>query len=383
MTVTQLLEEGRTVVYENVASDSGDGSMDCLDKFPRFRLLDAPTQIVALDRLSEKLGGPRIWMKRDDVSPLIGGNKLRKLELFLGAALAQKADTIMSSGALQSNHARLTAVAAIKAGLTCQLVLRNSVGRQTPSYESSGNRLLEALMGCEVKIVGPDAPVGELIERRRLELEREGRNVFVVPFGGSNGLGNLGYVTCALELARQQIEMGRSFSHLFVAAGSGGTQAGLVVGKHLAKLSAEVVGVTVVRARAEQEEVVRALADETLKLLGHKESLAAGAVLCDDGHYLPGYGQPNEATREAILLCARLEGVLLDPVYTGKAMAGLIRWVREGRFGPADEPLFIHTGGLPGLFAYDDYFTRVAAHERPDLASAPPRASDNSKDTHT
>lgn len=332
--------------------------MVSLGQFPRFSLLDGPTQIVPLDRLSSELGGPRIWMKRDDVSPLLGGNKLRKLEFLLGAALAQKADTIISTGALQSNHARLTAVASIKAGLTCHLVLKDSVGRNTQSYQRSGNRLLEVLMGCHVEVVSP-ADANAAIDRLQRELEEQGRTVFMVPFGGTSGLGNLGYVDCALEVARQQSEMGRSFSHIFVGSGSGGTQAGLVVGKSLAKLPAHIVGVTVLNDRFAQEEVVGARVDETLKTLGLEQSAAAGTIQCDDGHYLPGYGQPNEETREAIELCARLEGVLLDPVYTGKAMAGLIRWVREGRFGSGDEPLFIHTGGLPGLFAYHDYFTGV------------------------
>lgn len=337
-----------------------------LSRFPRFRLLDGPTPIVPLDRLSAALGGPRIWMKRDDESPLLGGNKLRKLEFLLGAALAQGADTIISTGALQSNHARLTAVAAIKAGMTCHLVLKNSVGRKTASYEFSGNRLLEVLMGCGVEIVDP-AEVNATIEQRRMEFEQQGRQVFLVPFGGTNGLGNLGYVDCALEVARQQSEMGRSFSHIFVGSGSGGTQAGLVVGKWLAKLPSEIVGVTVLSDRGAQEEVVRARVDETLKTLGHEQGEAADAIRCDDGSYLPGYGQPNEETREAIELCARLEGVLLDPVYTGKAMAGLIRWVREGRFGGGDEPLFVHTGGLPGLFAYHDYFTGVGGAQNDGL----------------
>jgi D-cysteine desulfhydrase family pyridoxal phosphate-dependent enzyme len=343
--------------------------MDWLDQFPRIRLLDAATQVVPLDRLSAELGGPRIWMKRDDVSPLVGGNKLRKLEFLLGEALAQKADTIITTGALQSNHARLTAAAAIKAGLTCHLILKDEVGRNTPSYESSGNRLLEVLMGCEVQVASPGAQIGDLVEKKRRELERTGHKVFVVPFGGTNVVGNLGYADCALEVARQQTEMGCSFSHIFVGSGSGGTQAGLIAGKHLAKLQAHIVGVTVLRARSPQEEVVSALVEETLKALGQERMRSPGVVQCDDGHYLPGYGWPNEETREAILLCARLEGVLLDPVYTGKAMACLMRWVREGRFVASDEPLFIHTGGVPGLFAYADYFT--GASSVPGVGSVP------------
>jgi D-cysteine desulfhydrase/L-cysteate sulfo-lyase len=353
------------------------GSLESVSSFPKISLLETPSAIVPLDRLSKALGGPRIWIKRDDVSPLIGGNKLRKLEYLLGDALAKNADTIIALGALQSNHARISAAAAIQCGLTCHLILKDEVRWPSTAYQRSGNRLLETLMGCEVDVARPDEAILDVVERRRAALESSGRRPYVIPFGGSNGLGNLGYVDCALEIERQQTGGGSgAFTHIFLGSGSGGTQAGLVAAQAFGNLSARVIGVTVLRDRDSQEKVVLEQALQTCALLGGATTgLIEAAIECDDSHYLPGYGWPNEGVREAIELCARLEGLLLDPVYTGKAMAGLIRWVRAGKLRASDVPLFIHTGGLPGLFAYEDYFTNkigfvTRVNSAPAIASA-------------
>lgn len=331
-----------------------------LTDFARIALLNGLSPVAPLDRLSRHLGGPRIWIKRDDVGPLIGGNKLRKLEFLLADALARQSDCIIAMGAIQSNHARLTAAASIVAGLTCHIVLEDKVGWPGPAYASSGNRLLETLMGTSVTITAPGEDMADVAERKRKELTARGQRPYVVPFGGSCALANLGYVDCAGEIGKQQVELDVTFSHAFVGSGSAGTQAGLVVGKLLEGLPGEIVGVNVLRAREDQEILVREQAYATAELLGLSVGGIDDAVLCDDGHYLPGYGWPNDGVREAIELCARLEGIILDPVYTGKAMAGLIQWIRDGRLGADDTPLFIHTGGLPGIFAYEQYFTAGA-----------------------
>lgn len=333
-----------------------------LTPFKRLALLSGETEIHLLGRLSERLGGPRIWIKRDDINPLLGGNKLRKLEFLLADALACGADCVLSVGALQSNHARLTASAAIRAGLTCHVVLKDTVMWPAAAYNRTGNRLLETLMACSVEIAREDETLPGALDRKRRELEASGHRPYVIPFGGSNAIGNLGYVECAFEIQRQQSRMNTAFSHVFVGSGSAGTQAGLLAGKLLSGWDARIVGVNVLHGRASQESLVREQTQATCQLLAAASVDVDAAIHCDDAHYLPGYGWPNDSVREAIELCAQLEALLLDPVYTGKAMAGLIRWIREGRLGRDDDVLFIHTGGLPGLFAYEDYFTERRAH---------------------
>ena len=328
-----------------------------LERFPRTTVSSWPTPVEHLSRLSAHLGGPQLFMKRDDLGSLaFGGNKLRKLEFLLGDARAGAARTIVTAGALQSNHARLTAAVSAKAGLDCHLVLKDEVAGRSAAYRSSANRFLDDLLGATVEIVGRDESLPDAVAARMETLTQAGRAPYLIPVGGSNATGSLGYVACAQEIAHQQAEIGRPFSHVFVVSGSGGTHAGLVAGAIRSGLTAKIVGVTISRAAPDQSPIVAALVRDTAALLGLPAEVADPALHFEDGFYLPGYGQPNPATLEAISLCARFEGILLDPVYTGKAMAALIAGIRAGAFGGDHRILFVHTGGAPALFAYEEAF---------------------------
>lgn len=336
--------------------EAGDRSMltTRLSRIPRVALCHLPTPLEPLPRLTEALGGPRLHVKRDDCTGLAaGGNKARKLEFILAEALAQGADTLVTIGARQSNHVRQTAAAAAKRGLSCEAILVDRVRYVSPRYESSGNALLTPLLGANVTRVPADAG-GEALLRRADEVRAQGRAPYVVPMGGSNALGALGYVSCALELSVQAREAGVRLDHVVVASASAGTQAGLLVGLSSVAEGARVHGISVYDADVQrQRERVRSLAEETAELLGI-EAVARDAVVVEGGYLGEDYGLPTEAMREAVRLVARSEGLLLDPVYTGKAMAGLIGLIRAGAFSPHEHVVFLHTGGLPGLFAYEE-----------------------------
>jgi D-cysteine desulfhydrase family pyridoxal phosphate-dependent enzyme len=321
-----------------------------------------PTPIEPLDRLSAALGGPRISIKRDDFGSIaMGGNKLRKLEYLLADAQAKECTAIITAGALQSNHARLTAAAAAKLGLQCHIVLIDEVPDRGTAYYNSANRLIDDLVGAEVHLVLRDASLAEAVTRCAEQLQKLGKSPYIIPVGGSNAIGCLGYVACALEIAEQGRALGRSFTHIFVVSGSGGTHAGLLAGLRLSKSTSKLVGATISRPVEKQRPIVEALVDGVSALLGTNAAAAKLAINLDDSMYLPGYGLPNDSSREAIALCAKYEGILLDPVYTSKAMAVVINDIRTGRFNPKDELLFIHTGGAPALFAYQEMFSRTAS----------------------
>lgn len=316
-----------------------------------------PTPIERLGRLTGMLGGPQIFMKRDDLGSLgMAGNKLRKLEYLLGDARQSGCETVITSGALQSNHARLTAAACARLGLKCHLVLKDEVPDRSRRYYQSGNRFLDGLLGAQVEIVERSASLANAVQARSEALLQQGHKPYVIPVGGSNGVGALGYVGCAQEIARQEQDIGQPFSHIFVVSGSGGTHAGLIAGARLAGLRARLIGVTISRSAADQLPIVVGLARQAGALLEMSQLDFEREVQLDDGAYLPGYGLPNEAMREAVRLCAQTEGVLLDPVYTGKAMAALIRRIRARDFHARDQVLFVHTGGAPALFAYEETF---------------------------
>lgn len=328
---------------------------------PRVGLSQWPTPIERLDRLSAVFGGPRISMKRDDLgSVAMGGNKLRKLEYLLGDARAKGCDAIITSGALQSNHARLTAGVAARLGLECHLVLIDEVPGRSEAYYGSANRLIDDLVGAEVEVVERDASLADQVARRAERLRAEGKSPYVIPVGGSNAVGCLGYVKCAFEIAEQERALGTRFTHLFVVSGSGGTHAGLLVGLSLLGSQAQLLGATISRSAALQRPVIEALVEGVAALAGAEPTSAKAAIHLDDSMYLPGYGLPNAASQEAIVTCARSEGILLDPVYTSKAMAALGHQIRARRFRASDEVLFIHTGGAPALFAYNEMFRRGA-----------------------
>ena len=321
--------------------------------FARERLLDAPTPIQHLARLSGSLGVD-VHVKRDDLSGLGGGgNKLRKLEFLLGEALAQGADTVLTVGALQSNHARLTAAVAARAGLQCELVLTRSTARDDDDYRHNGNVLLDRLFGARVHALPAGADGAAFAAARRAELERRGRRVYLAPLGGSSPTGCLGYAAAALEIARQERASGLSFERIVLPNGSGGTQAGLVAGHAALGLDPGRVRAYTVLAPVENaRETTRRLAAETLALLRPGMALAEDAVHIDGSQLGPGYGVPTEAMHAALSDMATQEALLIDPVYGGKACAGLLADAREGRLAPGARVLFLMTGGLPGLFAY-------------------------------
>ncbi len=324
-----------------------------LFRFPRIALARLPTPIEPLQRLSAHLGGPQLHVKRDDCTGLgLGGNKLRKLEFLLGDAVAQGADTVLTVGALQSNHARQTAAACARLGIYCELILRRS-SHATESYLNSGNVLLDRLFGARIHLLEPNEIRETAMEARAEALRKEGRRPYCIPVGGSCGLGNLGYAACAGEILAQSAETGVKFDCVVVATGSGGTQGGLVAGM-LMLGGVPVTGIAVEGDRREQEALAARQASETLRLLGQADVDPCNQVTVLDEFAGPGYARPTESMREALMLAARFEGLVLDPVYTGKAFAGLISLARSGRFTKEQSLLFLHTGGAPGLFGYPE-----------------------------
>ena len=323
-----------------------------LARFPRRRYTPAPTPIEKLTHLTRHLGGPEIYVKRDDLLGLTaGGNKTRKLEFLVADALAQGADTLITVGAVQSNHCRLTLAAAVREGLKCRLVLEQRVpGSYDP--KASGNNFLFDLLGVEgVTVVNGGDDLAGAMQTIAAELKAKGRKGYIIPGGGSNALGALGYVACAEELLAQTFEQGLKLDHLVVASGSAGTHAGLLAGLTGNNARLPVTGINVRRPRAEQEKNVHTLALDVAKLLDIPPP-PRDAVTALDEWVGPGYSLPTQAMVEAVRLLARLDGVLLDPVYTGKAMAGLIDLVRRGTFEKGESVMFLHTGGAPALYAY-------------------------------
>ncbi|WP_049293479.1 D-cysteine desulfhydrase [Franconibacter helveticus] len=323
-------------------------SLQNLTRFARLELIGAPTPLEYLPRLSDYLGR-EIYIKRDDVTPVaMGGNKLRKLEFLAAEALREGADTLITAGAIQSNHVRQTAAVAAKLGLNCVALLENPMGTRAENYLSNGNRLLLDLFNAQTEmcdaLTDPDAQLEALATR----VEAQGFRPYVIPVGGSNALGALGYVESALEIA-QQCEGAVDLSSVVVASGSAGTHAGLAVGLEQLMPEVELIGVTVSRTVEQQKPKVLALQQAVAQTLGLEAH--ADIILWDD-YFAPAYGVPNDEGMEAVKLLARLEGILLDPVYTGKAMAGLIDGIEQQRFKDNGPILFVHTGGAPALFAY-------------------------------
>ncbi|MEM9176553.1 MAG: D-cysteine desulfhydrase family protein [Myxococcota bacterium] len=324
---------------------------DVLDAFPRIRLAHLPTPLEPLPRLTEALGGPEIWIKRDDCTGLAtGGNKARKLEFLLGAARADEVDTVITLGGVQSNHARQTAAAAARTGLRCQLVLPRVVPRSGTDYERNGNVLLDRLLGAEVFVEADEPAALRRVEVLLREAAEAGRRAVVHPPGGSTAVGALGYVNAALELAEQMRGGAPVFARAYLGVGTAGTLAGLAAGAPLADWAVELVGVCVSGGRDKHAPQAEQLLADLAPLLG-AAAKARAPIRFEEGFLGEGYGIPAPSTIEAIRLCAETEGLLLDPVYTGKAMAALIDDVRSGRAG-AEPILFWHTGGSPGLYAY-------------------------------
>ena len=317
--------------------------------FPaRTRLAHLPTRIERMDRLSTHLGGPQLLIKRDDQTGLaLGGNKVRKLEFLVADALAQGKDHLITTGGPQSNHCRQTAAAAAQYGLGCSLVLRG----QAPE-ELTGNLLLDRLLGSELCWAGdrlPERVMGETAEA----LEAAGRRPYIVPKGGSNPVGATGYVLAMKEAMDQLAAIGETTHVIVVASSSAGTQAGLVLGAHVYGFLGRVVGVSIDVPAMELKALVTELAESTAEFLGLDRPSLADRVEVNDDYLGGGYGVLGDNERRAIDLVARLEGIALDPVYTGRAMGGLLDLIAQGIFQRDERVLFWHTGGTPALFAYD------------------------------
>lgn len=327
-----------------------------LGKFDRLCLGHWPTPLQPLGRLSEALGGPRLWMKRDDCCGLgFGGNKVRKLEFLMADAAKEGAGTIITVGGVQSNHACQTAAAAAKLGLKCHLVLLRVVPGQGALYESAGNIPAEHLFGASVHIVDIEEDAMGVIARLIEEADQDGLPAYLVPAGGSSPVGVLGFVAAALELDEQENLAGRRFDRIVLAASTAGTLAGLAVGLSVCGAQRPIEAVMVYEPSNQLRPKAEALVGQTAELL-NVPSPGLGKVHFHDDYLGEGYGLPGRAAKEALSLLASMEGVLVDPVYTGKAMAGLIDFVRSKRFSETENVLFWHTGGVAALSAYPELF---------------------------
>jgi L-cysteate sulfo-lyase len=306
-----------------------------------------------MDNLSRLLGGPRLWIKRDDCTGLsTGGNKTRKLEFLMAEAVAQRADIVITQGATQSNHARQTAAAAAKLGMGCLVLLEDRTGYTESNYVDNANVLLDRLHGASVERRPGGCNMQAEMEAAAAKLAAAGKRPYVIPGGGSTPLGALGYVNAALELVNQSAEQGLHIHHLVHATGSAGTQAGLVVGLQGLNSGIRLLGIGVRAPREKQEATVYDLGCRTWALLGLRGELPRESVAANCDYVGGGYGLPTPGMVEAVNLLAQTEGLLLDPVYSGKGMAGLIDLVRKGHFKQHENVVFLHTGGSVALFGY-------------------------------
>lgn len=327
-----------------------------LERFPRVNLCHQPTPLEPMTRLSAHLGGPNLFVKRDDCTGLAGGgNKTRKLEFLIGEALAEKADTVVTQGAVQSNHVRQTAAAACRFGLDCHALLERRVPNTGEQYAASGNVFLDRMFGAVLEHREAGLDMNAEARTVAARLRDEGRRPYFIPGGGSNETGALGYAVCAQELMEQSRDTGLKIDWIVMGTGSTGTQAGLAVGLFGLKAGVPVMGVSVRHPKDKQTAAVHSLAARTADKLGLGD-FPAENILVDDGYVGEGYGVPAASTIEAVMTAARMEGLLLDPVYSGKGFAGMIGLIREGFFKAGENVVFLHTGGAQALFAYEDAF---------------------------
>ncbi len=324
-----------------------------LAKFPRRRYTEFKTPLEFLPNFTKLLGGPNIYVKRDDMLGLtLGGNKTRKLEFLMADALSKGADTIITCGAVQSNHCRLTLSAAVKEGLKCQLVLEERV-KDSYNPDANGNNYLFNLLAVEDKrVVRGGTDMMQAMQQLADELVEKGRKPYIIPGGGSNWLGALGYVACADEILSQCFDSSLTIDHIVVASGSTGTHSGLLAGMKGNSANMPITGISVNRKKDVQVQKVLDLALEVSEKLGSCATITAEDVVVYDDYVGGGYSVPTDSMVEAVQMLARSEGITLDPVYTGKVMAGLIDLVRKGTLSSDQNVLFVHTGGSPALFAY-------------------------------
>ena len=326
-----------------------------LEQFPRVSLAHLPTPLEHMPNLSKHLGGPDIWVKRDDCTGLAsGGNKTRKLEYSMAAALEEGADTIVTVGAVQSNHVRQTAAAACKLGLACEVLLEHRVTDPSEPYAKSGNVFLDKMFGANLREYPGGTDFAAELNVVAEEVRAAGGKPYIIPGGASNTVGALGYVNCAIELLQQAKDQGLVIDHLVTATGSAGTQAGLAVGLKAMQSDIPMLGIGVNIPQDAQEEKVYALACATAEYIGKPGIVAREAIVANCNYVGDGYGVPTESMNEAVMMLARQEGLLFDPVYSGKGLAGMIDLIRTGEFKDAANIVFLHTGGSAALFAYLD-----------------------------
>ena len=328
-----------------------------LAKFPKVRLGHLPTPLEPMDRLSEILGGPRLWVKRDDCTGLSsGGNKTRKLEFLMADAQSKGADTIITQGATQSNHARQTTAAAAKLGMECHILLEDRTGSNDNNYILNGNVLLDRLHGASVSKRSGGTDMNLEMQDFADTLTEKGKKPYIIPGGGSNPIGALGYVNCARELTEQASEIGLKIDALVHATGSAGTQAGLVAGLAAIQSDIHLLGIGVRAPKDKQEQMVFDLAQKTADYLdtGIKIERDKVRAICD--YVGAGYGLPTDGMIKAVKLLAQSEGLLFDPVYSGKGLDGLIDQIKKGYFAGMDNVVFLHTGGSAALFGYPETF---------------------------
>ncbi|WP_372738616.1 D-cysteine desulfhydrase [Neptunomonas sp.] len=324
-----------------------------LSRFPRLHFAHLNTPLEPMKNLSKLLGGPNLWIKRDDCTGLAGGgNKTRKLEFLMGDAIAKGADTIITQGATQSNHARQTAAIATKMGMECHLLLEDRTGSTAVDYNYNGNVLMDQLFGASLSKYPAGTDMNQAMEEVAAKLRAEGKKPYIIPGGGSNPTGALGYVNAALELLTQANDQSLKIDRVVHATGSAGTQAGLVTGLVASNSLIPVLGIGVRVPQETQEGNVFRLAEKTAEHLGIPGVVKREHVIANCNYVGEGYGIPTESGIEAIELFARHESILLDPVYSAKGAAGLIDLVRKGEFNKDDNIVFLHTGGSQALYGY-------------------------------
>jgi L-cysteate sulfo-lyase len=345
-----------------------------LDRFARVELCHKPTPLEEMKRLADHLGGPRLFVKRDDCTGLaIGGNKTRKLEFLMADALAKGANTVVTVGGVQSNHCRQTAAAAAKLGLKCELILPHLSRFDSSTYETGGNILLDRLLGARLHVTADMEAATARTREVLAEVRDRGDSPYFIPAGGSTALGALGYVEAAFELAAQAAGQDLKIDCVVVTTGSCTTHAGLIVGFEGVRRTPDfdcdprVIGISVYQRRDAALATVQQKVRETAELAGLEDADLDERIVVKDDYLGGGYGEPTEAMLEAVTLAARLEGLLVDPVYTGKTLSGLIDLVRQGLFEKSDNVVFWHTGGTPALFAYREAFESMLSG---DLAAA-------------
>lgn len=328
-----------------------------LARFPRRFIAHLPTPLERMDRLTKELGGPEIWIKRDDCTGLsTGGNKTRKLEFLMAEAELQGAEMVMTQGATQSNHARQTAAFAAKLGMGCHILLEDRTGSNNANYNFNGNVLLDHMHGATTEKRPGGGDMNAEMEKLADQMRADGKKVYTIPGGGSNPTGALGYVNCAFEMLAQANNGGLKLDHIVTATGSAGTQAGLIVGLKAMNAQIPLLGIGVRAPKAKQEENVFNLACATAEKLGCAGVVKREDVVANTDYVGEGYGIPTASGIEAIQMFAELEAILLDPVYSAKGAAGFIDLIRKGHFKKGERVVFLHTGGSAALFGYDSAF---------------------------